>query len=48
MSNEGVLRGVQEKRNILQTTNRRKASLIGHILHGNCLLKEGKIKGRIE
>jgi hypothetical protein len=30
---------------------RRKANLIGHILHRNCLLKqviEGKLEGRIE
>jgi len=35
----------------LQTTNRRKANWIGHILRRNCLLKdviEGKIQGRLE
>ena len=43
MRNEEVLK--------LQTTRRRKANRIGHMLHRNCLLKhviEGKIKGRIE
>jgi len=37
--------------NILHTITRRTANWIGHILRGNCLLKnaiEGKIKGRIE
>ena len=39
------------KRNILHEIRKRKASWIGHILRGNCLLKqviEGKIKGQIE
>jgi hypothetical protein len=42
---------VNEKKNILQTINRRKASFIGHTLRTNCLLKhvtEGKREGRIE
>jgi hypothetical protein len=34
-----VLHGVKEERNILQTVKRRKDNWIGHILHGNCLLK---------
>jgi hypothetical protein len=41
-----VKKKVQEKRNILQPTKRRKATWIGHILRMNCLLKhviEGKI-----
>ena len=48
---EEVLQRVKEDRNILQTIKTRKANLIGHMLHRNCLLKhviEGKIKGRIE
>ena len=48
MRNEEVLHRIKEERNILCTVNRTKADWIGHILHGNCLLKhciEGKIKG---
>jgi hypothetical protein len=47
--NEEVLHRVKEQRNIVHTTNRRKANWIGHNLRGNCLLKhviEGKIEGR--
>jgi len=46
-----ALEGVEEVRNILQTVKRKKANMIGHILHRNCLLNhviEGKIAGRIE
>jgi hypothetical protein len=51
--NKVVLHRLKEERNILrvQTTTRRKANWIGHILRGNCLLKcviEGKIEERIE
>jgi hypothetical protein len=49
--NEEVLRRVNEERNTLQRTKRRKANWIGHILRRNCLLKhviEGKIEGRIK
>jgi hypothetical protein len=49
--NEEVLHRVKEERNILHTIKRRKASLIGHILRRNFLLKhviEGKLEGRIE
>ena len=45
-----VLRRVKEKRNVLHTI-RRNDNGIGHILHGNCLLKhviEGKVERRIE
>jgi hypothetical protein len=48
---EEELQRVKEERNILQTIKTRKANLIGHMLHRNCLLKhviDGKIKGRIE
>ena len=51
MRNEEVLQRVKEEWNILQTVNRRKVNWIGHILRGNCLLKqvtEGKIEGSIE
>jgi hypothetical protein len=51
VSNEEVLTGVKEERNILQTIKRRKTNCICHILHRNCLLNhviEGKIEGRIE
>ena len=49
--NEEVLLRVNEQRNILQETRKRKANRIGHILRRNCLLKqviEGNIKGEIE
>jgi hypothetical protein len=49
--NEEVLRRVNEERNTLQKTKRRKANWIGHILRRNCLLKhviEGKIEKSIE
>jgi hypothetical protein len=42
---------VNEQRNILHEIRKRKASLIGHILRRNYLLKlviEGKIKGEME
>jgi len=48
--NEEVLHGVKEKRDILHTVKRRKASCIGHILGRNCLIQhvmEGKVEGRI-
>jgi formate dehydrogenase assembly factor FdhD len=44
-----VLQIAKEERNILHTTKRRKANLIGHMLCGNCGIKrvtEGKIEGR--
>ena len=44
--NEEVLHGVKEERNILHTVNRR-VNWIGHILHGNCLLKH-VTEGHIE
>jgi hypothetical protein len=43
-----VLHRVKEERNILHTIKRRKANWIGHILRRNCLLKQGKLEGRIE
>jgi len=46
-----VLLRVNEQRNILHETRKRKANWIGHILRRNCLLKqviEGKIKGEME
>jgi len=49
--NEEVLLWINEQRNILHDTRKRKANLIGHILRRNCLLKqviEGKIKGEME
>jgi len=49
--NEEMLQRAKEERNILHTVKRRKANWIGHILRGNCFLKqviEGKIEGRIE
>ena len=49
--NEEVLLRVNEQRNILHEIRKRKANRMGHILRGNCLLKqviEGKIKGEIE
>jgi hypothetical protein len=45
--NEEVLQRVNEQRNILQTIKRRRANWIGHILHWNCLLKQGKIEGTV-
>jgi len=47
--NEEGLKWVKEDRNILHTTNNRKANWIGHILRRNCLLKHvigGKIEGK--
>jgi len=38
--NEEVLQRVKEERNILQTIKRRKTNWIGHILCGNCFLKQ--------
>ena len=49
--NEEVLLRVNEQRNILHETRKRKANWIGHILRRNCLLKqviEGKMKGEME
>ena len=49
--NEEVLLRVSEQRNILYEIRKQKANWIGHILSGNCLLKqviEGKIKGEME
>jgi transcription initiation factor TFIIIB Brf1 subunit/transcription initiation factor TFIIB len=46
-----VLKRVQAERNILHTTTRTKAKLIGHILYRNCLLQHvifRKIEKRIE
>jgi len=48
--NEDALHSIKEERNISPTRNRRKANYIGHILHGNCLLRyvtEGKVEGSI-
>ena len=50
MKNETAVLGVKKGRNVLQTTKRRKASWIDHILRGNCLIKyvitgnKGRIK----
>jgi len=46
-----VLLSVNEQRNILQETRKRKAKWTGHILRRNCLLKqviEGEIKEEME
>jgi hypothetical protein len=37
--NEEVLQRVNEERNVLYRTNRRKANWIGHIMGWNCPLK---------
>ena len=42
-----VLQRVEEKGNILETTNRRKANWIGHVSRRNGLLKH-VIEGNIE
>ena len=47
VSNDVLLR-VKEEGNILQTVQRRKANLVGHMLRMNCLLKqviEGEVEG---
>jgi hypothetical protein len=47
--NEVLLR-VEEQRNILHETSKRKANWIGHVLRRNCLLRqviERKIKGQV-
>jgi hypothetical protein len=49
--NEQVLLRVKEQRNILHEISKWKANWIGHILRGNCLLRqviERKVKGGIE
>ena len=38
--NEEVLLRVNEQRNILHETSKRKANWIGHILRRNCLLQQ--------
>jgi hypothetical protein len=46
-----VLLIVKNQTNILHEISKRKANWIGHILRGNCLLRqiiEGNIKGRIK
>ena len=51
MRNEEVLLRVNEQRNILHETRKRKTNWIGHILRRKCLLKrviEGKIKEEME
>jgi len=51
VKNELLLHRNKEDNNNLCTIKRRKANLIGHILHRNCLLKHisvGKRYGRIE
>jgi len=45
--NEEVLRRVKDDRNTLHKFKIRKANWIGHILHGNCLLKH-VVEGMIE
>ena len=45
---EGLLYSAKDERNILDTTDVRKANWIGHNMRMNCLLKhvtEGKIEG---
>jgi len=49
--NEEILLRVKEQRNILREISNRKAKMICHILHRNCLLQrviEGEMKGGIE
>jgi hypothetical protein len=49
--NEELLLRVKEQRNFIHEISTRKATWLGHILHGNCLLRqaiEGKIKRGIE
>jgi len=51
LRNQEALHKVNVKGNIVHTITRRKANWIGHIWHGNCLLKhviEGKVEGRRE
>ena len=42
-----LLRRVKAERNILGVVKRRKAKLIGYILHRNCLIKHS-IRGKIK
>jgi hypothetical protein len=49
--NDEILLRDKEQKNILHEISKRKATWIGHILRGNCLLQrviEGNIKGGIE
>jgi len=51
VKNDEVLQRVEEVRNILQATKRRKANWIGHVLRRNCLrtyVIEGKAEKRIK
>jgi hypothetical protein len=44
---EGILYSAKDERNILDTTDIRKANWTGHNMHMNCILKhvtEGKIE----
>jgi len=41
-----VLQRVKEERTTLHTMQRKKFNWIGHILRRNCLLKQGKERGR--
>jgi hypothetical protein len=48
---EEVLLRVKEQSTIIHEISKRKANWIGHILRGNCLLRqvfEGKIKGGMD
>jgi len=49
VSNEEVLRLVQEQRSLVHVIKQRQANWIGHVLRHDCLLKtvlEGKIDGK--
>jgi hypothetical protein len=38
VKNEEIQQRVKEKRNVLQTVRRRKATWVSHTMHSNCLL----------
>ena len=48
MTNEELLRGVNEKRSIMNTVRDRKVNWIGHILIRNCFLRDWVMHDVIE
>ena len=47
ITNDEVLRRVDEKRSLMQTVRMRQMNWIGHVLRGNCLLRT-VLEGRLQ
>jgi hypothetical protein len=47
VKNKEVLHRVEEGSNFLLTIRRKNANWIGHILHGNCLVKQHFVDGNV-